>query len=205
MWNARPPDLNHLKTWGCKVLYHERSADKLEPRARTGIFILYTKSDSQYQIHTKHGEFKKVTSPVFLEHRWGPLSKHFNKNDDMLKGGEDDAHFDDNVREKDMVETGSETEGTIGTIGDYIQPRRSERLKARMPSSEQTEQKQEKVQEWGEDIENQHKVQEQPFLDDFSDEDDGMRKHLEKETGTPDESGESREIDHLQEQTGHSG
>lgn len=74
LWHGTKPNLRLMKRWGCKVLYHDRSDNKLATRASVGTFVKYTKSDSQYFVMTTDGKLKKVTRPVFFETQNGPLS-----------------------------------------------------------------------------------------------------------------------------------
>lgn len=87
LWFGSPPNLQHLKRWGSKVLYNEKDNDKMVERAKTETFIGYTKSESQYFVWT--GErVRKVTSPLFVENLNGPLSKSVagrNAQEDLFK------------------------------------------------------------------------------------------------------------------------
>lgn len=74
LWTGERPRLEHMRRWGCKVLYHERHGDKLASRALAGTFVGYTKSNSQYYVMTVDGRLWKVTNPVFLENKNGHLS-----------------------------------------------------------------------------------------------------------------------------------
>lgn len=74
LWTGEKPRLDHMRHWGCKVLYHERDGDKLASRALVGIFVEYTESNSQYLVITVDGKLRQVMNPVFLEYRNGHLS-----------------------------------------------------------------------------------------------------------------------------------
>lgn len=50
LWYGHKPDLAHLQVWGCRVLYHHKSDDKLESRVMEETFLLYGKSDKQYHV-----------------------------------------------------------------------------------------------------------------------------------------------------------
>ena len=50
LWYGHKPDLAHLRVWGCRVLYHHKSDDKLERCVMEGTFLLYGKSDKQYHV-----------------------------------------------------------------------------------------------------------------------------------------------------------
>ncbi|BCR88813.1 uncharacterized protein ACHE_50011A [Aspergillus chevalieri] len=75
LWHGYEPDLTHLRIWGCRVLYHQRSNDKLESRVMEGTFLLYGKSDKQYAVLPKGAdEIRLVTNPKFREREPGYLT-----------------------------------------------------------------------------------------------------------------------------------
>lgn len=74
LWNGYPPDLTHLRTWGCRVLYHHRADDKLDSRVMEATFLVYGKSDKQYLVLPRGAsELKLVTNPTFRERENGYL------------------------------------------------------------------------------------------------------------------------------------
>ncbi|ODM21132.1 hypothetical protein SI65_04185 [Aspergillus cristatus] len=76
LWHGHKPDLAHLRVWGCRVLYHHKSDDKLESRAMEGTFLMYGKSHKQYFVLPRGGsELKLVTNPEFRERENGYLSE----------------------------------------------------------------------------------------------------------------------------------
>lgn len=50
LWNGHPPDLSHMRRWGCRVLYYNKPEDKLGSKVMEGTFVLYAKSDRQYYV-----------------------------------------------------------------------------------------------------------------------------------------------------------
>lgn len=94
LWFGSQPNLHQLRRWGCKVLYHEKESDKMVERAKTGTFIGYTTSESQYFVMTGERRIRKVTNLVFLESHNGPLSKNANS------GG---SHISDHLLEGDLA------------------------------------------------------------------------------------------------------
>lgn len=51
LWFNQPPDLSHLKTWGCVVYVHNpKQLDKLRERAKKMIMVGYGKSSSLYKV-----------------------------------------------------------------------------------------------------------------------------------------------------------
>jgi hypothetical protein len=68
------PLLLKLRVPFCKVWFHVKTKDKLDPRAKEGIFVGYTKSSSQFLILDKKGRERKVTNPIFMENEPGWLS-----------------------------------------------------------------------------------------------------------------------------------
>ncbi|KAL3712502.1 hypothetical protein TMatcc_001201 [Talaromyces marneffei ATCC 18224] len=59
----------------CKVWFHIKTDDKLEPRAKEGTLVGFTKSSSQYVILDRQDREHKVTNPIFMEDEYGFLSK----------------------------------------------------------------------------------------------------------------------------------
>ena len=88
LWNGYGPDLNNLRTWGCRVLYHEKDSDKLQPRAKEGTFMAYAKSEKQYFILTPEGNERLVTNPIFFEEEKGliPLAQQPKRNSQPTGG-----------------------------------------------------------------------------------------------------------------------
>ncbi|KAF7174279.1 hypothetical protein CNMCM6106_008468 [Aspergillus hiratsukae] len=82
-------DLTTLRVPFCKVWFHVETDDKLDPRAREGVFIGYTKSSSQYLILDKKGRVRKVTNPIFMEDQPGFIAREAGErdlaNDDAFK------------------------------------------------------------------------------------------------------------------------
>jgi hypothetical protein len=68
------PLLLKLRVPFCKVWFHVETKDKLDPRAKEGIFVGYTKSSSQFLILDKKRYKQKVTNPIFIEDEPGWLS-----------------------------------------------------------------------------------------------------------------------------------
>ena len=76
LWHGHKPDLAHLRVWGCRVLYHHKSDDKLESRVMEGTFLLYGKSDKQYHVLPRGAsEMRLVTNPTFREREHGYLTE----------------------------------------------------------------------------------------------------------------------------------
>jgi len=70
------PGLAHMRDWGCRVLYHHKSDDKLESRVMEGTFLLYGKSDKQYHLLPKGAsDTRLITNPNFREREHGYLTR----------------------------------------------------------------------------------------------------------------------------------
>lgn len=66
-WHGYKPGLTHLRTWGCRVLYHDKSDDRLES----------TVSDKHYEVLSKGSQhLKLVMKPGFWEREGGHISEH---------------------------------------------------------------------------------------------------------------------------------
>ena len=81
LWYGHKPDLAHLRVWGCRVLYHHKSDDKLESRVMAGTFLLYGKSDKQYYVLPNGAsDIRLVTNPTFREREHGYLTELLHTN-----------------------------------------------------------------------------------------------------------------------------
>ena len=76
MWYGHPPDLTHMRKWGCRVLYYSKPEGKLESRVMEATFMLYGKSDRQYYVLPRGSEnLRLVTNPEFRERENGYLGE----------------------------------------------------------------------------------------------------------------------------------
>lgn len=76
LWFGHPPDISHLRRWGCRVLYHHKPDSKLESRVMEGTFMMYAKSDKQYYVLPRGAsQLKLVTNPEFREREFGYLDQ----------------------------------------------------------------------------------------------------------------------------------
>ena len=76
MWYGHPPDLTHMRKWGCRVLYYSKPEGKLESRVMEATFMLYGKSDRQYYVLSRGSEnLQLVTNPEFRERENGYLGE----------------------------------------------------------------------------------------------------------------------------------
>lgn len=76
MWYGHPPDLTHMRKWGCQVLYYSKSEGKLDSRVMEATFMLYGKSDRQYYVLPRGSEnLQLVTNPEFRERENGYLGE----------------------------------------------------------------------------------------------------------------------------------
>ena len=76
MWYGHPPDLTHLRKWGCRVLYYSKPESKLESRVMEATFMMYGKSDRQYYVLPRGGNnLRLVTNPEFRERENGYLGE----------------------------------------------------------------------------------------------------------------------------------
>lgn len=76
MWHGHPPDLSHLRKWGCRVMYYSKPESKLESRVMDATFVMYGKSTRQYYVIPRGGNsLRLVTSPEFREREKGYLGE----------------------------------------------------------------------------------------------------------------------------------
>jgi hypothetical protein len=75
LWKGYPPDTSKFRNPFCRVWFHKKQNDKLEPRAIEGVFIGYQSSRSHYLIMAKDRKVYRVTNPLFLERKQGFISK----------------------------------------------------------------------------------------------------------------------------------
>jgi hypothetical protein len=78
---GRSYDLSKFRVPFCKVWFHVETQDKLDPRAKDGTFVAYTKSSNQYIILDKRGKEHKVTNPIFIEDTAGHLQRQEGERD----------------------------------------------------------------------------------------------------------------------------
>lgn len=61
-WSSRPPNLNHLRVFGCSAYVHQ-SQGKLEPRAIKCVFFGYSQGTKGYRLWVRKGNgFKIINS-----------------------------------------------------------------------------------------------------------------------------------------------
>ena len=66
LWHGYKPGLTHLRIWGCRVLYHDKSDDRLESTVSEGTLLLYGKGDKHYEVLPKGSQhLKLVMKPEF--------------------------------------------------------------------------------------------------------------------------------------------
>jgi hypothetical protein len=66
LWKGYPPDISKFQNPFCRVWFHKKQNDKLEPRAIEGVFIGYQSSRSHYLVMGKDVKVYRVTNPLFL-------------------------------------------------------------------------------------------------------------------------------------------
>lgn len=75
LWTGHAPDISKLRVPFCKVWFHIKTDDKLEPRAIEGVFVGYDSSKNHYSVMAlRDRKIYRVTNPIFLENRRGFLS-----------------------------------------------------------------------------------------------------------------------------------
>jgi len=140
---GRSYDLAKLRVPFCKVWFHVKTDDKLDPRAEEGVFVGYTKSSCQYVILDRQGRERKVTNPIFMEDEPGFISREAGERDladifnCLLNGnnihnhastgaGENDAGIEDSVAiGAGSTISGSRGDKTLGTENDSPRPSNS--------------------------------------------------------------------------------
>jgi hypothetical protein len=81
LWKGYPPDISKFRNPFCRVWFHKKQNDKLEPRAIKGVFIRYQSSRSHYLIIAKDRKVYRMTNPLFLERKQGFISKETGNQD----------------------------------------------------------------------------------------------------------------------------
>jgi transposase InsO family protein len=75
IWMGHPPDLSKFRIPFCRVWFHRKTSDKMDPRAIEGVFIGYQSSKNHYMVMAKDRKIYRVTNPIFLENKRGFISK----------------------------------------------------------------------------------------------------------------------------------
>jgi transposase InsO family protein len=76
LWTGHQADISRCRTPFCRVWFHQKEMDKLEPRAIEGVFMGYDMSRKHYLVMAKRDrKVYRVTDPIFLEDKKGFISK----------------------------------------------------------------------------------------------------------------------------------
>jgi transposase InsO family protein len=126
LWMGHEPNISKLRTPFCKVWFHTRTTDKLEPRAIEGTFIGYDSSQNHYYVMAlKDRKIHRVTNPIFLEDVKGFISNESGERD-LYTDPSYQVAYDQGHRDERDSEGQSDTRNSGITLENPIYPSSSQ-------------------------------------------------------------------------------
>ena len=87
LWTGNKPNVKHLRVFGCKVYYYipKQKRNKLEPRAKKGMFVGYSKNQKAYRIYDlEERKFINQRTVKFFENERQPYDENENENENEI-------------------------------------------------------------------------------------------------------------------------